>query len=271
MPTTYAHYKFGQAVLNGLPEEYQKLIYDNKTLCDIGLHGPDVMFYSNPLNQTLTRIGNDMHDMPASNFFSMAKSVILESKDSNASLAYALGYICHHTLDSFCHPYVEKIIDVTGVPHFEVEMELDRYLLIKYGEDPFTFHPSGHVKRDIHTASVISGFYLGISPNQMRLTLSNMYYFLQLIRMPLRKFREMAFPVLEKTVLRSWLGLFMSLTPNPKCEVSNEVLERELWKAVPVAQRTIMEYIDYLEGKVNMPERFSLTFGAGEHWKELEL
>ena len=49
MPTTYAHYTFGQEVLKNLDGEIKKIIDKNIDLYNIGLHGPDILFYHKPL------------------------------------------------------------------------------------------------------------------------------------------------------------------------------------------------------------------------------
>ena len=49
MPSTYAHYRFGQEVLKELPNDIKKIIIENKELYDIGLPGPDLLFYYLPL------------------------------------------------------------------------------------------------------------------------------------------------------------------------------------------------------------------------------
>ena len=56
MPSTYAHRCFGADVLTQLPEALQKKIEPYRALYDIGLHGPDLLFYykalqSNPVNR----------------------------------------------------------------------------------------------------------------------------------------------------------------------------------------------------------------------------
>lgn len=51
MPTTYAHYKFGKEVLSALPRPLQNSIEAHRELFDIGLHGPDILFYYNALKK----------------------------------------------------------------------------------------------------------------------------------------------------------------------------------------------------------------------------
>ena len=56
MPSTYAHRRFGADVLVQLPRELREKIAPYRPLYDMGLHGPDLMFYyralqSNPVNR----------------------------------------------------------------------------------------------------------------------------------------------------------------------------------------------------------------------------
>ena len=66
MPSTYAHRRFGTNVLEHLPDELRAQLEQNRELYDIGLHGPDLLFYyhaakSNPVGA----LGNAMHEVPA--------------------------------------------------------------------------------------------------------------------------------------------------------------------------------------------------------------
>ena len=50
MPTSYAHYKFGQEVKSRLTGETAEIIAEFPQLFHIGLHGPDLLFYYNALS-----------------------------------------------------------------------------------------------------------------------------------------------------------------------------------------------------------------------------
>ena len=50
MPSTYAHRRFGADVLERLPAELQEKIAPYRELYDIGLHGPDLLFYYHAAN-----------------------------------------------------------------------------------------------------------------------------------------------------------------------------------------------------------------------------
>ena len=93
MPSTYAHRRFGTNVLEHLPDELRAQLEQNRELYDIGLHGPDLLFYyhaakSNPVGA----LGNAMHEEPGRVFFDRARRVVHCEADRDAALAYALGF-----------------------------------------------------------------------------------------------------------------------------------------------------------------------------------
>ena len=45
MPTTYTHYRFGRDVYKRLPVQIQDIIRSHGGLYNLGLHGPDLLFY----------------------------------------------------------------------------------------------------------------------------------------------------------------------------------------------------------------------------------
>ena len=90
MPSTYAHRRFGADVLALLPDGLRATLEQHRELYDIGLHGPDLMFYykalqSNPVN----RLGNAMHEQKGEVFFTRARTVVENATDKSAALAYA--------------------------------------------------------------------------------------------------------------------------------------------------------------------------------------
>ena len=55
MPTTYAHDLFGKMVYHRLDPEIQEKIKKYQTTYQIGLHGPDILFYVRPMAHRLHR------------------------------------------------------------------------------------------------------------------------------------------------------------------------------------------------------------------------
>ena len=90
----------------------------NRELFDIGLHGPDILFYYRALiPNSVSGQGYGMHKQMADLFFEKAKKVIADADDKTMSRAYIYGFICHFALDSECHPYVEKMIQKSVAFH----------------------------------------------------------------------------------------------------------------------------------------------------------
>ena len=57
MPATYTHFRFGQDVKQRLPKGIRKIVDLHEDLFDIGLYGPDILFYyhgavANPVSLT---------------------------------------------------------------------------------------------------------------------------------------------------------------------------------------------------------------------------
>ena len=96
MPATYTHFRFGQEVRQRLSPKLQDIIAEAGDLYDIGLYGPDILFYyhaavANPVSLT----GFRMHKKNAYGFFTRSLSLTTDKK----SLAYLFGFICHFALD----------------------------------------------------------------------------------------------------------------------------------------------------------------------------
>ena len=171
MPSTYAHRRFGADVLALLPDGLRATLEQHRELYDIGLHGPDLMFYYKALQsnteifkcKTISprRLGNAMHEQKGEVFFTRARTVVENAPDKDAALAYALGFVCHFALDSTCHPYVEAYVRESGVGHCEIETEFDNALMREDGLDPIKFFTASHIKPSRERAEVIAPFYEG--------------------------------------------------------------------------------------------------------------
>ena len=104
------------------------LIFENKELCDIGLHGPDLLFYYLPLKTNeINSIGYNMHEKTGKEVFDTFRKMMTSKKQINHYLAYYYGFICHFALDATCRGYIEKRIHESGVSHGEIEVEFDRF------------------------------------------------------------------------------------------------------------------------------------------------
>ena len=246
MPSTYAHRRFGANVLDHLPAPLRKKLEAHRELYDIGLHGPDLLFYYHAeKSTTVAALGNAMHDEPGRTFFDRARRVVHEEADREAALAYALGFVCHFALDSTCHPFVEQFTRESGVTHCEIETEFDNMLLRRDGHDPKSFFTASHIRPTAENARVIAPFYEGVTVDETLAAMKGM--------ITVHHFLQAANPVKRWVVLTGMRvagkyefmhGLVANPQPNPKCVQSSQKLE-ELYKtAVPLAVRLIEEYAE---------------------------
>ncbi len=274
MPTTYAHYKFGTEVLQVLPEPVQKVIKTHRELYDIGLHGPDILFYYlDDLHRgSVNKMGQSLHKTMGDEFFRHGMQVIQSEWNPSKGRAYMDGFICHFALDSECHPYVEKMIQVSGISHNEIEMEFDRYLMVEDGIDPVTYLATDSIHPTKENAKVIAPFFEGLTPGQIQDALKGMVACHKIFLAPGQVKRNVLYGIMKVAgVYDSLRGKVMSLTPNPVCAEYNLVLKAAYDRAVPIAAGLIMDYLRSLKYGTPLPERFHRTFSAGDDWESLKV
>ena len=130
MPSTYAHYRFGQDVLKALPAKYRDTLLQEEDLFNIGLHGPDLLFYYKPFSHhPLHTEGGRMHRLTGREFFTEAGRTFLERGARRADYVYLCGFMCHFAHDRACHGYINDFERDRQVSHAEIESEFDRILL----------------------------------------------------------------------------------------------------------------------------------------------
>lgn len=273
MPTTYAHYRFGKDVLSCLPMPLRNSIREHRELYDIGLHGPDILFYykvlsKNPVNQT----GYRLHAQKASEFFLRAKNVLDQTENKAAARAYLYGFICHFALDSTCHPYIEKMIQVSGISHSEIETEFDRLLLTEDHYNPVKHLSVNHIHPTERNASIIAPFFENITTREIQVALKDMIRYHKLLLMnseAKRKLLLTAMKILQ--IYDTCHGMIMNTAANPDCANYCLLLKKLYAEAIPVTVSLIHKYQDVLFENAELPKRFALTFDAGENWEQLPL
>lgn len=130
MPSMVTHDLFGRMVLARLNEDIKNIILKYPKPFHMGLQGPDILFFHNPLGKSVVSDrGFAMHQEKASDFFNQALEMMKEKDKDSPYTSYLYGFICHFILDSECHPYIAKVIDERKMDHNEIESEFDKYLL----------------------------------------------------------------------------------------------------------------------------------------------
>lgn len=271
MPSAYTHYRFGKEVLSCLPKHFRRPIEEYRELFDIGLHGPDILFYYKPLSKNpVNQLGHDMHHQPASTFFQTAAEVWRSSKRKEALQAYLYGFICHFALDSICHPYIEKMVAGGEFSHTELETELDRFFLLKDELDPMTYLPIQHIHPTLETCDVIAECYSSISEKEVRSSLRGMIWSFKLLNAQTDFKRKLILLVMKLTGNAKFMsGLVMKPEANEQCQAYCPLLYSKYLEAVTTAASLIQQYGNVLEHNADLSTRFNQTFDAGEHWEEL--
>ncbi len=148
MPAIYAHRVFGEAVINTLSPTLADKLLDHLPLFQMGLHGPDLLFYYQPFFKTpMGALGNLLHGCTGQRVLQIMLEVTdrLLEEERDAGLAYTLGFACHYLLDSACHPYVEQLVKSGKAPHCTVEGEFDLWLIRGEGKIPTEIDPVSHL------------------------------------------------------------------------------------------------------------------------------
>ncbi len=268
MPSTYAHYVFGKKVLSLLTGAPAAAAKRCRALYDIGLHGPDLLFYYKPLgSDRVNRIGFGMHAEPASKFFLPAAEIVKNGTEADA--AYAYGFICHFALDAACHSYIENKIRLSGVTHTEIESEFDRFLLLSEGREPLSADLTAHICPSEENAAVIAPFF-GIRPQEAYRALRSMVFYNGLLRAPHAPKRALVRLVLKFSGnYKEMHGMMIAKRPIPACEDSNMRLSKLSEKAVGEAAALIAGFDGYVRGKAPLPPAFGDTFSHKRGWRNI--
>lgn len=159
MPASYTHQQFGNQVLNKLENTtIKKIINDNLNLYNIGLQGPDILFFYQPLKKNpVNTLGNQLHQDIARAFFENAMK-LLKEQPNEKSLAYILGFINHFILDSECHGYIDKTMINREIGHFEIERDLDQRFMI-LNHESFNYSTPKHYQINLENAKIIAPFF----------------------------------------------------------------------------------------------------------------
>ena len=264
MPSTYAHYRFGNEVLQQLPEKQQKIIQSNISIYNVGLHGPDLLFYYHPLtSDPINRIGYHTHELPAISFFKPAGNVLLENNFVPSYAAYVYGYLCHFALDRECHDYIAEKISASGAGHAHIEVSFDRSLLEADGFDPVKKRLTEHINAAQEMSKVISNFYPGVTPKNIHHAIRSMVFYSGLLRAPNKIKRGIICAILKLSGnYREMRGMLMDYEPDPVCADSDKILMQRYKSAIPKAVKLITEFEDSVKGNIPFDPLYRYSFDS---------
>lgn len=132
MPESYAHKYNGQCAMN--IANYKPRCYHAFIL---GCSGPDLLYYYQMYNPwrkfSMQELGTRLHTEKTGLFLQN----LFRYAQTNAQKDYCLGFLCHYSLDSVMHPYINYISTAYGHPynrefgHNWFESSLDSHLSFK--------------------------------------------------------------------------------------------------------------------------------------------
>ncbi|MDD5968676.1 MAG: zinc dependent phospholipase C family protein [Anaerostipes sp.] len=276
MPSNYAHYSFGKQVYQKQPAFIKKIIHDHLDLYLIGLHGPDIFFYYHPLStHPINQMGNNMHDQSGLSFFGPACDLIRQQKQTakqHAMLAYILGFLCHFSLDTCCHSYIEKKILSSHISHTEIEAEFDRYLMVQEGYPPLKHHLTTHIRPTRKNTATIASFFPMVSQQQVSHSLITMIFCDHLLLAPHEWKRKLLYSGMKFFgKYESLHGMIINRSPNPHCKDSCMRLEKLMDSAIPLCLKLTENLMEHLNHYVPLDQEFLQTFGPGPDWESIPI
>ena len=276
MPAMYAHQRFGEIVYDHLSPAVRERIAPYRELFNIGLQGPDIFFYHDPIKWgTFPQYGNRLHGLTGHVFFRMvlnrygshygwirpsaddvAGNEPAENSEKNAmaTRVYLYGVICHYALDSICHPYINEV-DATGVTtHAELEGDFDRHILEREGKNPVREDISRGIRPSARAARAVAVVYPEADADVVLASLRRCVLFQRLLLCKSDAKRNFIYWGLRKLgKYRSLKPHIMSPEPDPNCAEAVLRLDELFEQSVPLAVRRI-EQMDEELGNSRVPD-----------------
>lgn len=258
MPSTYAHYRLGRNCIPKLPDPVRELVERHRGLYDLGLHGPDFLFYHDPITKDrLYRLGRSSHRLTGREFFTRAAERL---RGDGAAKGYLFGVLGHFALDSLCHPFVNARAEAGTVGHMELETDLDRALLALDGQPrPHAVKLTGHIRvPSTEDAARIARFYPGVTEREVRASFRRCRFLADFCTAPAGLRRSL----LEKGVFTS-MGreMLMGETPNPRCAALLPELLELCAGAEELFPRLCAQLEDHLTKNAPLGVEFDRIFG----------
>lgn len=259
MPATYAHYRFGAQMLSRMPADLGRTAKRHRRLFDVGLHGPDLFFYYHPAFQTSTgKLGSKFHRQTGREFFSrVCRSLRLEP--SEAGQAYLYGALCHYTLDTLCHPLVEKASLEGVASHTRLETEFDRFLLELDGKT-FREPMTKHLQLTNPECRLVARFYPGAEAAHIREGLNGMVRIRKALEMPDGKLRDMVIKAISLGS-ETFRDMVVTTQSEPVCREWNRLLFERYQQAGKAFPDMLLKLSAHLTYNAPLTEEFDPIFG----------
>lgn len=172
MPASYAHYRFGREVLDTMPEDVRQCVHRFRRMYDMGLYGPDIFFFYNPLmKNSAWDINRSYHAKTGQELFPAACA----QASTEAARAYLYGLLAHYCLDAACHPFIQRKADSGEAGHALLEAEFDRCLMaLDKIPQPHLYDQSPRMKLTRGECMTVAEFYPPAEGGMVDLSVKNM-------------------------------------------------------------------------------------------------
>lgn len=261
MPFHYAHYRFGAMAIPAMPPEIRRRVQRFRQLYDMGLHGPDIFFYSNIfLKDHAENPAKKYHRQTGEEFFTrVCKRIRLEP--SEGAMAYLHGVLAHYCLDAACHPYIRTVTEDGSIGHGELETEFDRYLLNLDGKRPAnTFDCSPHMKLTRGECVTVADFYPDATPTTVSRSVRSMAACVKFLASPAGFRRNLMQGAISLTG-DAFSQFVMSRSPNKKCAHLDGDLQALFDQALEKYPALLEEITAHMSHNAPFGDDFKLPFG----------
>lgn len=262
MPAAYAHHRFGETCLNRMNPKMRMICMKYRELYDIGVHGPDILFYYNPLTSNkVNRHGQELHNWTGAQFFTVAKYSFQEATEHRkAMMAYLLGFLAHFVLDSGCHDFIEESAEESGLSHNLIESQYETFLMEKDGLNPMKVDRSGTLHPSMSNAEIISRFF-PFEEEEILKSLKGQKRILHLFYSPSGKKKKAVRKLIDTIGIKGDFGdLFLDREHLWQCEMMNEILWTRQKAAAELYPKLARNLVAFLYDREKPVEYFQYDF-----------
>lgn len=260
MPGNYAHFRFGSELLPTLPPEVRRTVGRFRQLYDMGLHGPDLLRYHDPLiHDSTVKLCAKYHDQTGVVFFErVCRAVRLNP--SEGAMAYLYGVLAHYVLDSMSHPFIRRMVESGKATHNQIETEFDRYLLVMDGKSPaHLYDQTPHMRLTPGECETVAIFYPNVRASAVERSVKLMKTITQMMTVPRGTKRDLLGNTL-RMVAPGAADTIIPLHPDPACKDLDDKLLRLYDMAIDRYLLLLEEIQDHLRRKTPLSTDFSLSF-----------
>lgn len=253
MPTTYTHRKFASDVAKLYPQLVNLDNQDKINLFNIGTHGPDITFYTQLYNPFgLSKVGYKMHEEYGNVLFKHFADIYHSRHDNPLDLAYILGFLAHFTLDSAAHPTVYKYQENDNLTHSIIEMQFDRFLLVRLGYNkPTDVDLIDHIHPKKLYASIMAPYFPGFNDKTMYQALKDIVFIHHIFYCKNSVKRNIVRGTLNIPKNKFIRDMVMIDQDLPQCKQINLDLLNCYNQALSNYEKLASNYLDYLNGKTD--------------------